>query len=113
MAAVDVGAHGVERRAGLDVVHLGFKVGEDEGGAHVEEAIALMFCADGFDGAADLVHVKAEAGLQEGALVGEVLIEGADGDAGTRGDAGGGEAFFTDGGQNLKGGLQDGVDAGV
>ena len=60
-----------------------------------------------------MVHVAAEGGLQEGALVGEVLVEGADGDSGARGDAGGGEAFFADGGENLKGGLENGVDTGV
>ena len=70
-------------------------------------------CADRFDGAADFVHVAAEGGLQEGALVGEVLVEGADGDAGACGDAGGGEAFFADGDENLKGGLENGVDGGV
>jgi hypothetical protein len=54
----------------------------------------------------------AEAGLEEGALVGEVLIERADGDASAQGDAGGGEALFTDGDQNLKSGLENGVDTG-
>jgi len=85
----------------------------DEGGAHVQEAVALVGCADGFDGVADGVHVAAEGCLKEGALVGEVLVEGSYGDAGACGDAGGGEAFFSDRGQNLKGGLQDGVNRGV
>jgi len=52
--------------------------------------------ADGFDGGADLIHVAAESGLEEGALVGEVLVEGAYRYASAQGDAGGGEAFFTD-----------------
>ena len=85
----------------------------DEGGAHVEEAVALMLRGDGFDGAADVVHVAAEGGLEEGALVGEVLVEGADGDSGAGGDSGGGEAFFADGGENLKSGLEDGLDGKV
>ena len=93
--AVDVGAYGVEGGAGFDVLHFGFKVGEDEGGAHAEEALRLLSRADGFDGAADVVHVTAEGGLEEGALVGEVLVEGADGDSGAGGNASGGEAFFT------------------
>ena len=95
-SAVDVGAHGVEGCAGFDALHLRGEVGEDKRRAHVQEAFALVSLADGFDGAADLVHVDAEAGLEEGALVGEVLVEGADGDAGACGDAGGGEAFFSD-----------------
>jgi len=111
--AVDVGAYGVEGCAGFDALHLGGEEGEDEGGAHVEEAFGLVLRADCFDGGADLVHVAAEGCLEEGALVGEVLVEGADGDAGACGDAGGGEALFTDRGQNLKGGLENGVDRGV
>ena len=111
--AVDVGADGIEGGAGFDVLHLGCEVGEDEGGAHVEEALRLLLRADGFDRSADVVHVTAEGGLEEGALVGEVLVEGADGDSGAGGDAGGGEALFADGDENLKGGLQNGVDTGV
>lgn len=75
--------------------------------------MAAVLGGGGFDGGADVVHVNAEAGLEEGALIGEVLVEGADGDAGAVGDAGGGEAFFADGDENLKGGLEDGVDRGA
>lgn len=81
--AIDIGADRVQGCAGFDVLHLGSEEGEDEGGAHVEEALGLLLRADCFDGGADLVHVSAEACLQEGALIGEVLVEGADGDAGT------------------------------
>jgi len=110
---VDVGADGVEGGAGFDVLHLGGEVGEDEGGAHVEQAGGGLLGADGFDGGTDLVHVAAEGGLKKGALVGKVLIEGSDGDSGAGGDPCGGEALFADGGENLKGGLQDGLDGGV
>jgi len=95
--SVDVGAYGVERGAGFDVLHFGGEVGVDEGRAHVEEAVTGVLGADGFDGAADLFHVMAEAGLQQGALVGEVLVERADGDSGARGDSRGGEALLADG----------------
>ena len=66
-----------------------------------------------FDGGVDLVEVMAERGLKERALVGEVLVEGSDGDASPLSDARGGEAFFADGEQNLNGGLAEGLYAGA
>jgi hypothetical protein len=54
--------------------------------------------------------VAAETGLEECALIGEVLVEGADGDTGAAGDEGGGEALLAAGEQNLNGGVENGVD---
>jgi hypothetical protein len=64
---------------------------------------------DGFRGAFQLAF---EDGLEQRRLVGVVLVERADADAGTFGDAGRGEPIFADGDQNLKGGFEDRVHRG-
>ena len=110
--AVEVGADGVEGDAGAGVSHLRGQKGGDEGGGHAGKGLGGLFAADALDGLGDIVEVMAHGGLQEGALVGEVLVEGADRDAGARGDAGGGEALLADVAKNLNGGLEKGVDAG-
>lgn len=81
--AVDVGGDGVEAGAVVDVVELGVEVGVDECGGLVEDADVARRFADGFDRRGDVVQVATECGLQKRALVGEVLVERADGDSGT------------------------------
>jgi hypothetical protein len=110
--AVDVGDDGVEGDAGLDVFDFDFEVRVDESFGHLPQGFAVL-CETGLlDGAGDDVEVACKGGAEQGGLVREVLVEGADGDAGAVGDAGGGEAVFADGEQNLNGGLQHGVHAG-
>ncbi len=110
--AVDVGGDGVEGEADGGVGHLGAEEGVGDGRDHVAERLAAMGGAGGFHGVADGGEVAAECGLEQRGLVGEVLVEGADGDSGTVGDAGGGEALLADGDENLKRGFEDGFDSG-
>jgi pyridoxine 4-dehydrogenase len=89
-------------------VHLCIEIGEDECGTHLKQALVLVLLADYLYGAAHLIDVTSEAGLQERAFVREVLVERANGDASACGDARGGQALLADGDQNLNGGLQNG-----
>jgi len=84
--AVDVGADGVEGRGGFGVAHLGGEEGGDEGGDALAEGLAVLLEADTLDFPGDVFEVESEGGLQEGALVREVLVERADGDSGAGGD---------------------------
>ena len=110
--AVDIGADGVEGGADAGALHFGVEEGTDDGGDHDLEGGAAVGAADVFDGLPDVLEVLLEGGLEEGAFIGKVLVEGADGDAGAGGDAGGGEALLADTDENLKGGFEDGGDAG-
>jgi pyridoxine 4-dehydrogenase len=107
----DVGAYGVQGCACLHITHLCVEVGGEEGGRHFKQTFVPVAFADVEDGFVDLIHVASECSLQQRALVGEVLIEGSDGDACACGDQGGGEALLADCQQNLNGGLQNRVDS--
>jgi hypothetical protein len=110
--AVNVGADRVEGCGGFGVAHLGREECGDQSGDHISQRLALLLEADALDFAGDEFEMTAEGGLQQGALVGEVLVKGADGDSGARGDKGGGETLLAVAQQNLNGGLQHGVDRG-
>jgi hypothetical protein len=112
LCGVEIGADGVEGDAGFDTSHFGCEECGDECGRLQLEGLASLFAADGFDGVGDFVEVAFEDGLQERALVGEVLIQGADGDAGSCGDSCGGQAILSDVEQNLKGRFENRFDAG-
>jgi hypothetical protein len=107
--SLDVGTDSIEGGAGFYAAHFGGEEGVDQGRAHIHECGAAVLLAYVIDGLADLVHVAAETGLEECALIGEVLVEGADGDTGAAGDEGGGEALLAAGEQNLNGGVENGV----
>ena len=110
--AVDVGADRVEGGADTGALHFRVEEGADDGGDHDLKGGAAVGAADVFDSLPDVLKMLIEGCLEEGALVREVLIESADRDAGAGGDAGGGEALLADADENLKGGLENGVDAG-
>lgn len=110
--AINVRTDGVEGYADFAVFHFCLEKLGDQGGCHVLKRGACLLAADGLDGGNDVVHVALQRRAEESAFVGEVLVEGADGDSGAGGDSGGGETLFADGDQNLKCCLKNGVYAG-
>ena len=110
--SVDVGADGVKSDTGLGVAHFGLEKCGDEGGGHLAEGFTLLLPAGAFDSFGDFGKVAFQGGLQEGAFVGEVLVQGADGDASAQSDPGSGEPLFSDPEQNLNRGLENGFHAG-
>jgi pyridoxine 4-dehydrogenase len=107
---VDVGTDGVEREAGARLGHLGAEECGGDAGDGFGERLAAVGVAGSFEECGDVEKVAAQDGLQQRALVGEVLVERADGDAGAVGDEGGGEFFFTYAEQNLNGSVENGFD---
>ena len=80
--AIDVGADRIERRAGVHGFHLGIEESGDERGGHFVERAALMFQAGALQLHDNGVEMALEYGAEQSLLVGEVLIQGSDRDAG-------------------------------
>lgn len=110
--AVYVCGNGVEAGTVVHIVEFGVEIGVDERCGLIEDAAVAFRFADVFYRCNDVVHVAAQRGLQERALIGEVLVKRANRNSGAMGDECGGEFLFADADQNLKRGLQNGVDGG-
>ncbi len=112
LCALQIGAHGVECAAFLQVTHLDGEEGQGERFGHLFRRLSALREADLLHLGEDFFHVESEGGAEQGGLVGEVLVERSNGNAGACGDAGGGQFFLADAQQNLNSGLEDGVDTG-
>lgn len=107
---VHVRRNSVEASTVIDVVELGVEVGVNKRRGLLENALVRPRLSRGLDKFNDVIQVAAQRGLKQRALVREVLVERAHGDASALRDEGCSELLFPNGDQNLKSGLQDGVD---
>ena len=94
LRSVHVGAYGVESDTGFGIPHLGIEECVDESCRHVLERLPFLLPADSFHRLRNFVEVTFQDGLQERALVGEVLIQGSDRDTGSQCHPGRGQPFL-------------------
>ena len=84
LRSVYIGAYRVKGDARLRVSHLGFKERRHQGGSHLLERMPSLLVTDALHGFRDLVQVTFQGGLQQGGLVGEILIKSSDRHAGSQ-----------------------------
>ena len=112
LKAIDVGGDRIQGHAGLAVLYLGCQelvCQRDPHGGHRFAAFLLARLEDRRD---HVVEVTPQRRLQQGTLVGEVLVQGADRNAGALGNARRRQSLLAYLEQNLKCRFQHGVDTG-